>query len=83
MQYELAEETKGKIAPELIAHAWDSIVLTNDVSRDSLETFVTNAKAAGLHAADARSLATHRSTIESQKRHPPPGGLLTPPHAPG
>jgi NitT/TauT family transport system substrate-binding protein len=47
VQAELAAETKGKIAPELIAHAWDSIVLTNDVSRASLDTFVTEAKAAG------------------------------------
>jgi NitT/TauT family transport system substrate-binding protein len=47
VQYELTEETKGKIAPALIAHAWDNIVLTNDVSLDSLKTFVANAQAAG------------------------------------
>ena len=44
---ELNAETDGKISPALIAHAWDNIVLTNDVSRDSLEKFVANAKAAG------------------------------------
>jgi len=47
VQYELTAETKGKIAPALIAHAWDRIVLTNDVPLDSLQKFVTNAKAAG------------------------------------
>jgi NitT/TauT family transport system substrate-binding protein len=44
---ELAAETKGKISPALIAHAWDSIVLTNDVSLQSMQNFVTNAQAAG------------------------------------
>jgi NitT/TauT family transport system substrate-binding protein len=44
---ELNAETGGKIPPALIAHAWGSIVLTNDVSRDSLEKFVSEAKAAG------------------------------------
>jgi len=48
VQYELTEETHGKIAPDLIAHAWNRIVLTNDVSRDSLDKFVANARAAGL-----------------------------------
>jgi NitT/TauT family transport system substrate-binding protein len=47
VQEELAAETKGKIAPALIAHAWDRIILTNDVSRDALDKFVTDAKAAG------------------------------------
>ena len=47
VQYELTQETKGKIAPALIAHAWDRIILTNDVPLDSLQKFVTNAKAAG------------------------------------
>jgi NitT/TauT family transport system substrate-binding protein len=45
--YELNAETGGKISPALIAHAWGSIVLTNDVSRNSLEKFVADAKAAG------------------------------------
>jgi NitT/TauT family transport system substrate-binding protein len=44
---ELNAETHGKVSPALVAHAWDSIVLTDDVSRDSLEKFVANAKAAG------------------------------------
>jgi NitT/TauT family transport system substrate-binding protein len=47
VEYELNAETGGKISPALIAHAWDSIVLTNNVSRDSLEKFVADAKAAG------------------------------------
>jgi NitT/TauT family transport system substrate-binding protein len=47
VQYELTEETKGKIAPSLIAHAWNRIILTNDVSRDTLDKFVANARAAG------------------------------------
>jgi len=47
VEYELDAETKGKISPALIAHAWNRIILTNDVSRDSLEKFVANAQAAG------------------------------------
>jgi NitT/TauT family transport system substrate-binding protein len=47
VESELTAETNGKIAPALIAHAWNNIVLTNDVSRDSLEKFVADAKAAG------------------------------------
>jgi NitT/TauT family transport system substrate-binding protein len=53
---ELIEETKGKIAPELIAHAWKRIVLTNEISRESLDKFVANAKAAGF-LRDAPDLA--------------------------
>jgi len=45
--YELAAETNGKISPALIAHAWDSIVLTNDVSLPVMQTFVASAQAAG------------------------------------
>jgi hypothetical protein len=44
---ELAEETKAKIAAELIEHSWKRIVLTNNVRREVLEKFVANAKAAG------------------------------------
>lgn len=44
---ELVEETRGKVAPELIAHAWKRIVLRNEIARASLEKFVANAKAAG------------------------------------
>jgi NitT/TauT family transport system substrate-binding protein len=45
--YELAAETKGKIAPALVAHAWSSIVLTDDFSQASVDSFVAKAKAAG------------------------------------
>ena len=44
---ELTEETKGKIAPELIAKAWKRITLTNEIKRDAFAKFVENAKAAG------------------------------------
>jgi NitT/TauT family transport system substrate-binding protein len=44
---ELQEETRGQISAALIASAWKRILLTNDVSRDALEKFVANAKAAG------------------------------------
>lgn len=44
---ELVEETRGKIAPELIAQAWKRIIVTNDISRESLEQFVAAAKSAG------------------------------------
>jgi NitT/TauT family transport system substrate-binding protein len=47
VQGELAAETKGKISAALIAHAWNRIVLTNDVSREGLADFVAKAKAAG------------------------------------
>lgn len=45
---ELAAETHGAINPELVAHAWPRIKLTAEVSRDTLERFVSQAKAAGL-----------------------------------
>jgi NitT/TauT family transport system substrate-binding protein len=45
---ELAVETHGAIKPELVAHAWTRIRLTAEVSRDTLERFVSQAKAAGL-----------------------------------
>lgn len=44
---ELTEETKAKMATELIEHAWKRIGLTNEIRRDALEKFVANAKAAG------------------------------------
>lgn len=44
---ELNAETRGKIPPGLIAHAWPRIILTNDIPPGSLEKFVANAKAAG------------------------------------
>ena len=47
VQYELNAETHGKISAALIAHAWGSIILTDEVSQTSLDQFVSNAKAAG------------------------------------
>jgi sulfonate transport system substrate-binding protein len=44
---ELQDETRVQISPELISRAWKRIVLTNDVRRDALDKFMTNAKAAG------------------------------------
>jgi NitT/TauT family transport system substrate-binding protein len=44
---ELQEETKGQISPDLIARAWKRIALTNEVTRNALDNFVANAKAAG------------------------------------
>jgi NitT/TauT family transport system substrate-binding protein len=44
---ELVEETKAKISPELIAHSWPRIVLTNEIKREALDKFVAGAKAAG------------------------------------
>ena len=44
---ELSEETRSKISPELIAAAWPRILLTNEVSLESLNAFVANAKKAG------------------------------------
>jgi NitT/TauT family transport system substrate-binding protein len=45
---ELRAETHGEVKPELIAHAWPRIRLTNTVSRAALELFVNRAKDAGL-----------------------------------
>lgn len=44
---ELAEETKSKVSPELVARAWKRITLTNEIQRGVLEQFVARAKAAG------------------------------------
>ena len=44
---ELFDEMKSKVAPELIASSWKRIELTNDVSVESLDTYVTNALKAG------------------------------------
>jgi len=44
---ELREETRGRISPELIAHAWKRITVTSEVRREALDKFVSNAKAAG------------------------------------
>ncbi len=44
---ELQEETHGQISEALIAHAWKRIALASEVSRETLDKFVANAKAAG------------------------------------
>jgi len=44
---ELMAETRAKMSDQLIANAWKRIVLTNEIKRDALEKFVTNAKTAG------------------------------------
>ncbi len=61
VEYELDAETHGKIAPALIAHAWNRIVLTDDVSLESLQSFVTNAQAAGFlkNVPDLSQLIVH------------------------
>ena len=53
---ELVEETKAKISPELIAHSWPRIVLTNEIKQEALDKFVAGAKAAGF-LRDAPDLA--------------------------
>ena len=47
VQAELSELMTKKISPELVAHAWKRIILTNEVSREPLEAFVNNAQKAG------------------------------------
>lgn len=44
---ELGEEVKKEVSARLIAHAWPRIVLTNEISRASLDQFVAKAQAAG------------------------------------
>lgn len=44
---ELEAETKSKVAPALISSAWKRIELTDQVSVESLKTFVINAQKAG------------------------------------
>jgi NitT/TauT family transport system substrate-binding protein len=44
---ELTDLMKKPISPELVAHSWKRIILTNEVSQPSLETFVSNAQKAG------------------------------------
>lgn len=44
---ELSELMTKKIPEDLIAHSWKRIILTNEVSRASLEAFVGNAQKAG------------------------------------
>jgi NitT/TauT family transport system substrate-binding protein len=44
---ELAAETRTDMPAALVAHAWNRIVVTSDVSGQALERFVTGAQAAG------------------------------------
>jgi NitT/TauT family transport system substrate-binding protein len=44
---ELAEETGKPVSPELMAHCWPRLHLTNDVSLAALQAFVTAAQSAG------------------------------------
>lgn len=44
---ELAAETRTQVGPDLIAHAWSRIVLTDKVSLAALEAFMVKAKQAG------------------------------------
>ena len=50
VQAELTELMKKPVSAELIAHSWKRIVVTNDISGPSLETFVSNAQKAGFLA---------------------------------
>jgi NitT/TauT family transport system substrate-binding protein len=44
---ELATETHTQVSPDLIAHAWNRIVLTNNISRAPLDSLVAKARQAG------------------------------------
>jgi NitT/TauT family transport system substrate-binding protein len=44
---ELEAETRVQVAPDLVARAWDRIVLTNRINRQALEGFVAKAKEVG------------------------------------
>jgi NitT/TauT family transport system substrate-binding protein len=44
---ELDEEMHTKFSPELIAKAWRRIVVTGDVTLDSLKTFMASAQSVG------------------------------------
>jgi NitT/TauT family transport system substrate-binding protein len=44
---ELAALTRSKLSSDLVARAWGRIELTTEISRDALDRFVANAKAAG------------------------------------
>jgi len=47
VQAELTELMKSKISSDLIAHAWNRIHLTSEITKEPLETFVSNAQKAG------------------------------------
>jgi NitT/TauT family transport system substrate-binding protein len=44
---ELTEEMKKEMSADLIAHSWKRVILTNDVSRESLDKFVKSAQSVG------------------------------------
>jgi NitT/TauT family transport system substrate-binding protein len=44
---ELAEETRVKIPPELVAHAWKRIKVTSEIKLDSLDRFRRDAQSVG------------------------------------
>jgi NitT/TauT family transport system substrate-binding protein len=44
---ELVAETRANVSQELIARAWKRIVLTHEVSLDSIAKLVTSAQAVG------------------------------------
>jgi NitT/TauT family transport system substrate-binding protein len=47
VRQELADETHTDVKPELVAHAWGRIILTTEVPRSTLESFVQKSKQAG------------------------------------
>src|SRR5207249_2877709 len=44
---ELDAELRAKLSPELVASAWNRVVLTSDVSVDALKTYVASARSVG------------------------------------
>lgn len=44
---EIAAETRAPIAQELLSRAWKRIILTNDIKRDALDTFMISAQSVG------------------------------------
>jgi NitT/TauT family transport system substrate-binding protein len=44
---ELSEEMKKEMSADLIAHSWKRVILTNEISRESLEKFVKSAQSVG------------------------------------
>ncbi len=70
VEYELTAETRGKISPALIAHAWDRIVLTNDVSLRLARKICRQRPGRRLPAPGTRSLPDPRSTVNPPKKRP-------------
>lgn len=44
---ELGEEMKKEMSADLVAHAWKRVILTNDISLESLDKFVKSAQSVG------------------------------------